>query len=135
MKIKLFLGLLAGLAPLAWPAGLEDLRSAQLADMNAGRVQEMELARFPQPELVKLDMCVLSEMKNDRCYFKCESGAVTTEPAVRPDFSAGEPVGPCAPYITRQIKVFADAGKNSGRASARELFFDQTCLLFNCPER
>ncbi len=113
MKIKLFLGLLAGLAPLAWPAGLEDLRSAQLADMNAGRVQEMELARFPQPELVKLDMCVLSEMKNDRCYFKCESGAVTTEPAVRPDFSAGEPVGPCAPYITRQIKVFADAGKKS----------------------
>lgn len=105
MKMQLSLFLLAGLAPLAWSGDMETMRAMQLGDMKPGTVPAMERAMSPQPELQKLDMCVLTEMKNNKCYFKCQSGALVTEPAVRPDFSTGEPAGPCEPYITRQIKA------------------------------
>ena len=111
MKNKLAIILIAGLAPMGWSAGLENLRAPQLADIKAGEVTQLAPAIFQQPELVKLDMCVLSEMKNNKCYFKCESGAIAIEPAVRPDFSSGEPAGPCLPYITRQIKVSGPAAE------------------------
>lgn len=111
MKNTLAIILIAGLAPLGWSAGLENLRAAQLADIKAGDVPPAAPALFQQPELLKLDMCVLSELKNNKCYFKCESGAIAVEPAVRPDFSSGEPAGPCLPYITRQVKVAASVGE------------------------
>lgn len=105
MKIILSLILLAGIAPGARSGETENMRAAQLTDIDAGTV--MQRPTLPQPGLVKLDLCVLSGMKNNKCHFKCQSGAVVIEPAVRPDFGTGEPAGPCSPYITREIKTEA----------------------------
>jgi hypothetical protein len=58
---------------------------------------------FPQSPTT-LDYCVFTEFKNNKCLFKCESGAILTEPAVKPDFSTGEPAGACATHIIRPIK-------------------------------
>lgn len=58
---------------------------------------------FPQPPTT-LDYCVFTEFKNNKCLFKCESGAILTEPAVKPDFSTGEPAGACATHIIRPVK-------------------------------
>lgn len=58
---------------------------------------------FPQPPTT-LDYCVFTEFKNNKCLFRCESGAILTEPAVKPDFSTGEPAGACATHIIRPIK-------------------------------
>jgi len=58
---------------------------------------------FPQPPTT-LDYCVFTEFKNNKCLFKCESGAILAEPAVKPDFSTGEPTGACATHIIRPIK-------------------------------
>lgn len=58
---------------------------------------------FPQPQTT-LDYCVFTEFKNNKCLFKCESGAILTEPAQKPDFSTGEPAGACATHIIRPIK-------------------------------
>ena len=58
---------------------------------------------FPQPPTT-LDYCVFTEFKNNKCLFKCESGAILTEPAQKPDFSTGEPAGACATHIIRPIK-------------------------------
>ncbi len=59
---------------------------------------------FPQPQTT-LDYCVFTEFKNNTCLFKCESGAILTEPAVKPDFSTGEPAGACATHIIRPIQA------------------------------
>lgn len=92
--------LLAGLAPL--PA------AAQLPPMDAGSILnqiQSGQGQFPQiPPPTTLDMCVFTEFKNNKCLFKCESGAVLSEPAVRPDFSSGEPAGACATHIVRPIR-------------------------------
>lgn len=58
---------------------------------------------FPQPPTT-LDYCVFTEFKNNKCLFKCESGAILSEPAQKPDFSTGEPAGACATHIIRPIK-------------------------------
>jgi hypothetical protein len=58
---------------------------------------------FHQPQ-GSLEYCVFTEFKNNKCLFKCESGAILTEPAVKPDFSTGEPAGACATHIIRPIK-------------------------------
>jgi hypothetical protein len=58
---------------------------------------------FPQPPTT-LDYCVFTEFKNNKCLFKCESGVTLTEPAVKPDFSTGEPAGACATHIIRPVK-------------------------------
>jgi len=58
---------------------------------------------FPQPPTT-LDYCVFTEFKNNKCLFKCESGAILVEPAQKPDFSTGEPAGACATHIIRPIK-------------------------------
>ncbi|MDA8132367.1 MAG: hypothetical protein M0011_12770 [Elusimicrobia bacterium] len=58
---------------------------------------------FPQPQQTTLDYCTLTDMKNNKWYFKCKSGAVLIEPAVKPDFPAGEPAGPCATMIIRPM--------------------------------
>lgn len=58
---------------------------------------------FPQPQQTTLDYCAFTEFKNNKCFFKCQSGAVLTEPAVKPDFSSGEPAGPCATLIIRPV--------------------------------
>ncbi|HBA60270.1 MAG TPA: hypothetical protein DCZ92_05550 [Elusimicrobia bacterium] len=121
MKTKIFLVLVAGLAPAAWCGDAETMRVTQLTDISARSV--MERPALPQPELVKLDLCVLSEMKNNKCYFKCQSGAILIEPAVRPDFSTGEPAGPCEPYITREIKTAPQKFLNSSQVN--DLLKDQ----------
>ncbi|OGR41181.1 MAG: hypothetical protein A2X35_07240 [Elusimicrobia bacterium GWA2_61_42] len=58
---------------------------------------------FPQSPTT-LDYCIFTEFKNNKCLFKCESGAILTEPAQKPDFSTGEPAGACATHIIRPIK-------------------------------
>ena len=58
---------------------------------------------FPQSPTT-LDYCVFTEFKNNKCLFKCESGAILAEPAQKPDFSTGEPAGACATHIIRPIK-------------------------------
>jgi hypothetical protein len=58
---------------------------------------------FPQ-QPTTLDYCVFTEFKNNKCLFKCESGAILSEPAQKPDFSTGEPAGACATHIIRPIK-------------------------------
>ena len=59
---------------------------------------------FPQPQPTTLDYCIFTEFKNNKCLFKCESGAILTEPAQKPDFSTGEPAGACATHIIRPVK-------------------------------
>lgn len=121
MKNKLIIILLAGLAQPGWSAGIEELRALQQAAVTPGSLPATERGSFPQPELQKLDLCVLSEMKNNKCYFKCESGAIAVEPAVRPDFSSGEPVGPCSPYVTRQVTVTAAVTRTDKSLTSSQL--------------
>jgi len=87
---------------------------------------------FPQPPAT-LDYCVFTEFKNNKCLFKCESGAILTEPAQKPDFSTGEPAGACATHIIRPIKpafhnkavsaeqVYDSYGKYPSAAKASEV--------------
>ena len=89
--------------PLA--ASAED-RAPQLPPIDAGSVWNQinhDQHPFPQPSPTTLDTCIFTEFKNNKCYFKCQSGDVLVEPAVKPDFSAGEPAGACASYIIRPI--------------------------------
>ncbi len=86
-------------------AGAED-RAPQLPPIDAGTIlNQINSGQhpFPQPGLTTLDTCVFSDFKNNKCYFKCRSGAILTEPAIKPDFSAGEPAGACAISIIRPI--------------------------------
>lgn len=88
---------------------------------------------FPQPQPATLDYCVFTEFKNNKCLFKCESGAILTEPAQKPDFSTGEPAGACATHIIRPVKpafpnkavsaeqVYDSYGKYPSSAKAAEV--------------
>ena len=67
--------LLAGFAPAS---------AQQLPPLDAGAILNQiqnSQNQFPTPPLTKLDMCVFSEFKNNKCLFKCQSGAILTEPA------------------------------------------------------
>jgi hypothetical protein len=87
---------------------------------------------FPQPPTT-LDYCVFTEFKNNKCLFKCESGAILIEPAQKPDFSTGEPAGACATHIIRPVKpafgnkavsteqVYDSYGKYPSAAKASEV--------------
>lgn len=100
MKKMSAIVLLAGLAPL--PA------AAQLPPVDAGTILNQiqnSQNQFPQvPPPVTIDTCVFTEFRNNKCIFKCESGAVLSEPAVKPDFSSGEPAGACATHIFRPVR-------------------------------
>lgn len=91
-------------APLA-AAELD--RAPQLPPIDAGmilnQIQQNNHNIFPQPNPVKPDLCTFTEFKNNKCFFKCESGDILTEPAIKPDFSTGEPAGACATHIIRTI--------------------------------
>ena len=106
MKILSAALLLAGLVPVSVSAGTDSARAPQLPPIDAGAILNQiqnSQNHFPTPPLTALDMCVFSDFKNNKCYFKCQSGAILTEPAVKPDFSTGEPAGACATHILRPI--------------------------------
>lgn len=91
---------------IAAPAMAED-RAPQLPNIDAGSIINQinnQHNPFPQPAPTTLDYCVFTEFKNNKCLFKCESGVTLTEPAVKPDFSTGEPAGACATHIIRPVK-------------------------------
>jgi len=90
---------------IAAPVMAED-RAPQLPPIDAGSIWNQinnQHNPFPQPTPTTLDTCVFTEFKNNKCYFKCQSGAVLVEPAVKPDFTTGEPAGACATHIIRTI--------------------------------
>jgi len=91
-------------ASLFEKCGGGDYRAPQAPDAGAIWAQiNNQHNPFPQPQST-LDYCVFTEFKNNKCLFKCESGAILTEPAQKPDFSTGEPAGACATMIIRPIK-------------------------------
>ncbi|OGR80838.1 MAG: hypothetical protein A2X32_09565 [Elusimicrobia bacterium GWC2_64_44] len=91
-------------ASLYEKCGGGDYRAPQAPDAGAIWAQiNNQHNPFPQPQTT-LDYCVFTEFKNNKCLFKCESGAILTEPAQKPDFSTGEPAGACATMIIRPIK-------------------------------
>jgi len=105
MNIKNAVAVITAVIGLAAAARAED-RAPQLPPIDAGTVWNQinnSHNPFPQPSPTTLDYCVFTEFKNNKCLFKCQSGAILTEPAVKPDFSAGEPAGACAAYIIRPI--------------------------------
>ncbi|HAT73128.1 MAG TPA: hypothetical protein DCS63_09960 [Elusimicrobia bacterium] len=105
---------------LAAPAAAEQ-RAPQLPPIDAGSVWNQinnQHNNLPQPAPVTLDTCVFTEFRNNKCYFKCQSGAILKEPAMRPDFSAGEPAGACATHIIRTIP----AGPLGKAAAGRQTF-------------
>ena len=127
MKILSAVLLLAGLAPASVYAGTDNLRAAQLPSIDAGAILNQiqnQQNHFPQPPLTTLDMCVFSEFKNNKCYFRCQSGAILTEPAVKPDFSAGEPAGACATHILRPITQAGVITKNLTSSQLEDLLED-----------
>ncbi len=106
MKYLAAVLVLAGLVPVCGAADMESARAAQLPPIDAGTILNQiqnQHNNFPQPAPTTLDMCVFTEFKNNKCIFKCQSGAILTEPAVKPDFSTGEPAGACATHILRPI--------------------------------
>ena len=114
MKLMIALILAAAAAP-AIAAG----PAPQLPPIDAGAIWAQinnQHNPFPQPQPSTLDYCTLTEMKNNKCWFKCQSGAILTEPAVRPDFSSGEPAGPCATMIIRPVPAAVNMPKKSDRA-------------------
>ncbi len=118
MKVLSIMFLLAGLAPAS---------SAQLPLIDAGAILNQiqnSPGQFPTPPLTTLDMCVFSEFKNNKCLFKCQSGAILTEPAVKPDFSSGEPAGACATHILRPITQAAPFNKNLTARQLKDLLED-----------
>jgi hypothetical protein len=103
-KVSLFLAALCVTAPLL--AGKANAQAPQLPSIDAGSIlNQIQNSQnpFPQPT-PSIDTCVFTEFKNNKCYFKCGSGAVLVEPAMRPDFSSGEPAGACASYIIRPVE-------------------------------
>ncbi|MDD5209335.1 MAG: hypothetical protein PHV36_08115 [Elusimicrobiales bacterium] len=95
--------LLAMAAPLL-AADAPD-RAPQLPPIDAGTIlnQINNQHPFPPPVQTTLDTCVMTGFKNNKCYFKCQSGAILIEPAIKPDFSTGEPAAQCASYIIRPL--------------------------------
>jgi hypothetical protein len=88
-------------------ADYRGVKSAQVPPIDAGSIWSQinnQHNPFPQHVPSTLDRCLFTEFKNNKCLFKCESGAILTEPAIKPDFSTGEPAGACAIMIIRPIK-------------------------------
>ena len=105
MTFKNALITISAVLGLSASAGAED-RAPQLPPVDAGTIWNQinnNHNPFPQPNQTTLDYCVFTEFKNNKCLFKCQSGAILTEPAVKPDFSTGEPAGACATHIIRPI--------------------------------
>ena len=129
MKNKIFFLLLAGLTPLGWSAGIESARTMPLPQIDAGSILNQiqhDQDHFPQPPQTTLDICVFTEFKNNKCIFKCKSGAILIEPAVKPDFSSGEPAGACATHILRPItNTVWPKDKNISSSQLEDLLRDQ----------
>ncbi len=125
MKVIAF-SVLAGLAGQGWCSEIENLRAQGLPDAGSIMAQiQQQPPQFPQPTPAALEMCVFSEFRNNKCYFKCESGATLMEPAVRPDFSSGEPAGACATHIFRPApSPFAAFPKYISSSDLRDLLRD-----------
>lgn len=117
---------LAGMAGQGWCAEIENLRAQGLPDAGSIMAQiQQQQPQFPQPSPTTLDMCVFTEFRNNKCHFKCESGATLIEPAVRPDFSSGEPAGACATHIFRPVpSPFAGFSKQIDSSDLRDLLRD-----------
>ncbi len=127
MKILSSILLLAGLAPASAIAGTDISRAAQLPPIDAGSILNQiqnSQNHFPTPPLTTLDMCVFSEFKNNKCFFKCQSGAILTEPAVKPDFSTGEPAGACATHILRPVTQTVFTNKAMTSSQLKDLLTD-----------
>ncbi|MBI4350302.1 MAG: HEAT repeat domain-containing protein [Elusimicrobia bacterium] len=125
MKILSAVLLLAGLSPVQ-AAEADTFRVPPMPPIDAGAIlsQIQNQHQFPQPPLTTLDMCVFYEFKNNKCLFKCQSGAILTEPAVKPDFSAGEPAGACATHILRPVTQPAVLNKNITSSQLEDLLED-----------
>ncbi|MEW5906226.1 MAG: HEAT repeat domain-containing protein [Elusimicrobiota bacterium] len=124
---------LAGLAGQGWCAEMETLRSQGLPDAGSIMAQIQQQGphfvppapHFPSAPQTTIDMCVFTEFKNNKCHFKCESGATLVEPAVRPDFGSGEPAGACATHIFRPVpSPFAQFNKHIDSSDLRDLLRD-----------
>ena len=127
MKSKIFVLLFAGLTPLGWSAGMENARSAPLPQIDAGSILNQiqnDQNHFPQPGHSTLDICVFTEFKDNKCIFKCESGAILTEPALKADLGPGEPA--CASHILRPINKSLPAdSRYIGSSQLEDLLRDQ----------
>lgn len=121
---KIFAILLAGLVAPASAQSLESLRGPELNGVAPAQIPVVTV-RMSEPTLLKLDLCVLTEMKNNTCHYTCQSGAAITRPAQRPDFSTGEPAGPCEPYITQQIKVTGKVSKELTYGEVEDMLRDR----------
>lgn len=100
--------ILAAVPASAMAGNLETDRAGNLPPIDAGTIwnQIQNSNPFPQPAPTTLDYCLFTEFRNNKCFFKCQSGAVLTEPAQKPDFSTGEPAGACATHIIRPMPAF-----------------------------
>lgn len=109
--------LLAGLAPVCGAAGLETARATPLPPIDAGTILNQiqnQHNNFPQPAPTTLDMCVFTEFKNNKCVFKCASGAILVEPA-----------GACATHILRPIPATVwPKDRNISSSQLRDLLED-----------
>ncbi|KAF0124204.1 MAG: hypothetical protein FD189_2531 [Elusimicrobia bacterium] len=124
LKAMVFFSL-AGLAGQGWCAELESLRAQGLPDAGSIMAQIQQQPQLPQPPATTLDVCVFTEFRNNKCHFRCESGATLIEPAVRPDFSSGEPAGACATHIFRPgPSPFAQFNKHIDSSDLRDLLRD-----------
>lgn len=127
MKIISTALLLAGIVPASLSAGTDLSRAAQLPPIDAGTILSQiqnSQNHFPLPVQAKLDMCVFTEFRNNKCYFSCQSGAILTEPAVKPDFSSGEPAGACATHILRPVRRSGLIDKNISSSQLAALLQD-----------
>lgn len=128
MKYLATVLMLAGLAPVCRAADMESARATQLPPIDAGTILNQiqnQHNNFPQPAPTTLDLCVFTEFKNNKCLFKCQSGAILTEPAVKPDFSSGEPAGACATHILRPIPATVwPKNKNISSSQLQDLLQD-----------
>jgi len=127
MKSKIFVLLLAGFAPMGWSAGMENARFAPLPQIDAGSILNQiqhDQNHFPQPSQTTLDICVFSEFKDNKCIFKCESGAILTEPVLKADLGPGEPA--CATHILRPVtNTVWPKDKNINSSQLEDLLRDQ----------
>jgi len=127
MKIISTALLLAGLAPASVSAGTDLSRAAQLPPIDAGTLLSQlqnSQNQLPQTGQAKLDLCVFTDFKNNKCYFSCQSGAILTEPAVKPDFSSGEPAGACATHILRPVRPGREMNKTISASQLETLLED-----------
>lgn len=109
-------------------SGLSLPAAAQLPPIDAGAILSQIQHAQPQfpaiPPPTTLDICVFSEFKNNKCHFRCESGALLTEPAVKPDFSSGEPAGACATHIIRPVTQSPFIHKDLNSSQLEDLLED-----------